>query len=154
MYAPDPLRLQLTVPEANVAVITQDMPVKFTVTAFGDKPFTGGVKYISPNVRESTRDLVVEAVVPNADLQLKPGMFAVAKIALGEKPHAVVPKEALLQDESGARAFAVVSGAIQERMVQTGVTVGDFVEVDDGLKVGDTVVVAPGTDVRDGARVE
>jgi len=53
-----------------------------------------------------------------------------------------------------ASLLAVVSGAIQERMVQTGVTVGDFVEVDDGLKVGDTVVVSPGPDVRDGARVE
>jgi len=154
VYAPDPLRLQLTVPEANVGAITPDMPVSFTVTAFGDKPFTGSVKYISPNVRESTRDLVIEAVVPNADLKLKPGMFAVAKIDLGEKPHAVVPKEALLQDESGARAFVVVAGGIQERMVQTGVAVGDVVAINDGLKVGDTVVVSPGPDVRDGARVE
>jgi membrane fusion protein (multidrug efflux system) len=95
IYAPDPLRLQLTVPEANVAVVAQDMAVNFTVTAFGDQSFTGNVKFISPNIRESTRDLVIEAVVPNADLKLKPGMFAVAKMRLADKPRPVVPKTAL-----------------------------------------------------------
>src|SRR5262249_30640608 len=100
VYAPDPLRLELTVPDANVAVIAQDMAVNFTVTAFGEQLFTGSVKYISPNIRESTRDLVIEAEVPNADFKLKPGMFAVAKIRLGDKPRPVVPKNAILQDDS------------------------------------------------------
>jgi membrane fusion protein (multidrug efflux system) len=154
VYAPDPLRLQLTVPEANVGVVAQDMPVNFTVTAFGDQLFTGSVKFISPNVRESTRDLVIEAVVPNPDLKLKPGMFAVAKIRLGDKPHPVVPKGALVQDESGARVYVVTGSAVQERLVQLGETVGDAVAVLDGVKAGDNVVVSPGPDVRDGARVE
>jgi membrane fusion protein (multidrug efflux system) len=154
VYAPDPLRLQLTLPEANVAIVQQDMPVHFTVTAFGDKDFTGSVKYISPNVRESTRDMVVEALVPNADLQLKPGMFAVAKIGLGDKPRPVVPKTALLQDESGARLYVVAGGVVQERMVQLGETASDVTAIHDGVKVGEIVVVSPGPDVRDGAKVE
>ncbi len=154
VYAPDPLRLQLTVPEVNVAAISQDMAVTFTVTAFGDQAFTGSVKYISPNVRESTRDLVIEAVVPNASLQLKPGMFAVAKIRLGEKPHTVVPRAAVVQDEGGARVFVVTSGAVQERLVQLGETVGDVVAVLGGVKAGDNVVLSPGPDVRDGAKVD
>jgi membrane fusion protein (multidrug efflux system) len=154
VYSPDPLRLELTVPEANVAIIAQDMSVNFTVTAFGDQLFAGSVKYISPNIRESTRDLVIEAVVPNADLKLKPGMFAVAKIRLGEKPRAVVPKNAVVQDESGARAYVVASGVVQERNVQLGETAGDVVAVLDGVKAGENVVIAPGADVRDGAKVE
>lgn len=154
VYAPDPLRLQLTVPEANIAVITQDMPVNFTVTAFGDQVFTGSVKFISPNVRESTRDLVIEAVAPNADFKLKPGMFAVAKIRLGDKTRAVVPKNAVLQDESNARVFVVASSVVQERTVQLGETAGDVVAVLDGVKPGEAVVVSPGADVRDGAKVQ
>ena len=108
VYAPDPLRLELTVPEENVAAIQQDMPVQFTVTAYGDQLFTGNVRYISPNVRESTRDLVVEAVVPNPDFKLKPGMFAVAHIVLGDKKEPVVPKNAVLQDDTGARVFVIL----------------------------------------------
>jgi len=154
IYDPDPLRLELTVPEANVAAIVQDMPVHFTVTAFGDQIFGGSVKYISPNVRETSRDLVVEAVVPNADFKLKPGMFAVAQIDLGMKPRPVVPVKSVVQDDVGARVYVVAGTQIQERLVQLGQTAGDAVAVLQGVKAGDNVVVSPGPDVRDGARVE
>jgi RND family efflux transporter MFP subunit len=154
VYAPDPLRLELTVPEENVAVIQQDMPVHFTVTAFGDQTFTGNVKYISPNIRESSRDLVVEAVVPNAEMKLRPGMFAVARIGLGDKPHAVVPRNAILTDDTGSRVYVVQQSQVQERLVQLGETVGDQVAVIDGVKAGENVIVSPGSDVRDGARVD
>jgi hypothetical protein len=43
---------------------------------------------------------------------------------------------------------------VQERLVQLGETVGDVVAVLDGVKTGENVVVAPGPDVRDGAKVE
>jgi RND family efflux transporter MFP subunit len=154
IYQPDPLRLQITVPEAELASVAQDMPVAFTVAAFGDERFSGNVKFISPNVREATRDLVVEALVPNRDARLRPGMFAVAKIALGDKPRPVVPKSSVVEDETGAHVFVVVSQQAQERLVQVGEVVGDFVAVRDGVKVGENVVLQPGPDVRDGARVE
>jgi membrane fusion protein (multidrug efflux system) len=154
VYAPDPLRLQLTVPEANVAAIKQDMPVHFTVTASGDRIFTGNVKYISPVIREASRDLVIEALVPNSDLMLKPGMFAVARIDLGDSPRPVVPKASVAQDDTGARVYIVVGSQIQERLVQLGETVGDLTAIVDGLKPGENIVVAPGPDVRDGARVD
>jgi membrane fusion protein, multidrug efflux system len=154
IYAPDPLRLQLTVPEANVGAIKQDMPVHFTVAAFGDQLFTGTVKYISPNIRESTRDLVIEAVVPNPDTKLKPGMFGVARIELGEKSRPVVPKSAVVQDETVARAFVVVGSRVQERILQLGAPAGDAIAVLEGLKPGEKVVVQPGPDVRDGAEVQ
>jgi RND family efflux transporter MFP subunit len=154
VYAPDPLRLELTVPEASVGAIKQDMSVRFTVTAYGDQIFTGSVKYISPNLRESTRDLVIEAVVPNGDLKLKAGMFAVARIELGAKPHAVVPKAAVVTDDTGSRVFVVTGAQVQERLVQLGEAQGDAVAVIDGVKPGEMVVVQPGPDVRDGAQVD
>jgi membrane fusion protein, multidrug efflux system len=154
VYSPDPLRLELTVPEASVGAIQQDMPVRFTVTAYGDQMFTGDVKYISPNLRESTRDLVIEAVVPNGDFKLKPGMFAVARIELGVKPHTVVPKAALVTDDTGSRVFVVAGAQVQERLVQLGEAVDDVVSVVDGLKAGEMVVMQPGPDVRDGAQVD
>jgi membrane fusion protein, multidrug efflux system len=154
IYAPDPLRLELTVPEANVAAIKQGTDVGFTVAAYGDATFAGSVKYISPNVRESTRDLIVEAVVPNADRRLKPGMFSVARVTLGDRVVPVVPQAALVRDESGARVFVVFEKQIQERLVQVGAVVGDVVGVTGGLKAGESVVLQPAADVRDGARVD
>ncbi len=154
IYAPDPLRLELTVPEANVGTVKPDMPVAFTVTSYGDSSFTGSVKYISPNLRESTRDLVVEALVANTDGRLKPGMFAVAKVPLGERVAPVVPASCVVRDDVGARVFVVVDKQVQERLVQLGPPVGDLFSVAGGLKTGESVVAKPGPDVRDGARVE
>lgn len=154
LYMPDPLRLELTVPEANIGSVKIDAPVRFTVSAYPDKTFTGAVKFISPNVRTSTRDLVIEALCPNADFALKPGMFAVAQLDAGERKTAAVPKSALKRDENAARVFTVFEKRIQEHIVQTGGEKDDLVAVLVGVKPGDQVVVNPGPDVRDGAPVQ
>ena len=154
VYEADPLRLQLTVPEADLGFVKMDMHVFFSVAAFTDEKFEGVVRFISPNVREATRDLVIEAVVPNHEGKLKPGMFAVAKVALGETEHPVVPNAALLKDETGARLFVSVGGQIQERVVQLGSTKGDVVAILSGVTAGENVVLSPGPDVHDGAKVQ
>jgi membrane fusion protein, multidrug efflux system len=154
IYNPNPLRLELTVPEASLGAIQPDVPVVFTVIAFGDQSFSGQVKFISPNVRESTRDLVVEAVVPNGDGRLKPGMFAVARVLLDSPSTPVVPSAALVRDDTGARLFVVVGQQVQERFVQLGETVDDAVAVVSGIKAGERLVLRPGVDLHDGARVE
>jgi membrane fusion protein, multidrug efflux system len=155
IYDPDPLRLQVTVPEANLADVKQGTPVTFSVAAFGDQRFSATVKYISPNVRESTRDLVVEAVAPNPDGKLRPGMFAVARLELSERPHPVVPLAAVQRDETDARVYVVgPEKEVQERLVELGEAKGDAVAVLGGVKAGEAVVLSPGPDVRDGAHVE
>jgi membrane fusion protein (multidrug efflux system) len=155
IYDPDPLRLAVTVPEANLAAIREGMPVAFTVAAFGDEHFSGNVKFISPNVREASRDLVVEAMVPNQDAKLRPGMFAVARIQIGERACPVVPAAALVRDETEARVFVVgPTREVQERLVQLGETKDDFIAILSGVKAGESVVLHPGPDVRDGARVD
>ncbi len=154
LYEPDPLRLELTVPEADIGALQQDMAVSFTVAAFGDEAFTGTVKFISPNVRAASRDLVIEATVPNADGKLRPGMFAVARLRLADKTMPVVPKTALRMEDGKAHVFVVVERLVVERIVQTGSESGDKIGIINGVKPGDMVVTAPGADLRDGAPVE
>lgn len=154
LYTPDPLRLELTVPEANVGGLKTDQKLTFTVSTFGDQKFEGTVKFISPNVRPTTRDLVVEAFCPNADLKLKPGMFAVARLVTAEKPQPTIPTAAISTQGDVSRAFVVVDKQVQERIVQTGGERDGHTAIVSGLKVGEQVVLAPGPDVRDGARVQ
>ncbi len=154
LYAPDPLRLELTVPEANVGGLKQGQNVRFTVSAHGDKTFTGSVKFVSPNVRPTTRDLVIEAFCPNPNLELKPGMFAVARLEAAEKPLAVVPSTAIVTKDAVSRVYAVVDQRVQERIVQTGGERDGHTSVIVGLKVGENVIVAVGPDVHDGAVVQ
>jgi len=150
VYQADPLRLALTVPEADIALVKPDAAVSFTVAAFGDERFKGAIKLISPNVRELTRDLIVEAFVSNPDGRLKPGMFAVAKLALGDRPHPVIPKAAIVQDESTTRVFVAANGQAQERVIQLGEAVEGGIAVLRGLAANDAVIVSPSPEVRDG----
>jgi len=154
LYTPDPLRLELTVPEANVGGVKAEQAVVFTVSAFGDQTFTGTVKYISPNVRQTTRDLVIEAFCPNSDLKLKPGMFAVARLETAEKKLPTVPTTALVKRDDVTRAFVVVNKRVEERIVQTASEREGTTAILVGLKAGEQVVLSPGTDVRDGAQVQ
>lgn len=153
LYNADPLRLELTVPEANVGAVKPAAPVKFTVATFGDETFEGSIKFISPNVRTETRDLVIEALCPNPDNKLRPGMFAVANLAIAETKQAVVPVSSVVKSETAARVFVVVEGRIQERIVRTGGERDGLVGISAGVKPGENVVIKPEADVRDGAQV-
>jgi membrane fusion protein, multidrug efflux system len=155
IYEADPLRLELTIPEADLASIREGVAVSFSVTAFGEEKFTGAIRFISPNVRESSRDLVAEAVVANPDGRLRPGMFAVAKLQLGEKLRPVVAARALARDDTASRVFVVgAENRVEERLVRLGETKEDMVAVLSGVHAGENVVLEPGSNVRDGARVE
>jgi len=156
LYQPDPLRLELTVPEQNIGGLKAEMPVTYTVTAFGDEKFTGSLKYISPNIRPTTRDLVVEAMCPNPKGSLKPGMFALARLQVGEKSLPAVPIDAVKKDESGDARLYVVGDdkRVQERVVQTGGDVDGWIGIVAGVKAGEKVVTKPSGEVRDGSRVQ
>jgi membrane fusion protein (multidrug efflux system) len=154
VYAVDPLRLELTVPEAQVALVQKDMPIEFTVAAFGAQAFVGKVRYISPIIRRDSRDLVVEAVVPNPEGKLRPGMFATVRIAVGESRAPALPVTAVNREGSVPRIFAVVDGRAEERVVQLGDERDGQLVVLRGVKVGDSVVDKPSAEVRDGVKLE
>jgi membrane fusion protein (multidrug efflux system) len=154
IFSIDPLRLELSVPESNVALVRQDLPVDFQVAAFGDQTFSGKVRFISPNVREASRDLVVEAVVPNSDGKLRPGMFATVRLKTGDKPAVVAPLAAVRKDLDPPRAYAVVNGLVEERVLQLGEELEGVVAVPSGIKAGEALVLNPPPTIHDGSRVE
>ena len=154
LYAIDPLRLELSVPESNVALIRTDLQVDFKVSAYGEQGFAGKVRFISPNVRQESRDLVVEAVVPNADGRLRPGMFATVKLQVGSKPGVMIPLASVRKDLDPPRAYVVVAGVIEERVLQVGEALDGLVAIGSGVKVGEAVVQDPPKTIRDGLKVQ
>jgi RND family efflux transporter MFP subunit len=150
----DPLRLEMTVPEANLSAIKQGGALTFTVPAYPDRSFSGTVRYVGAAVRETTRDLVVEAEVANPDRALRPGMFAAIALDAGEAALPVVPKDSVVTREGGARVFAVVDRRVEERVVQVGPAKGDVVAVVRGVVPGDRVVLSPAASLQNGQAVE
>ncbi|HMI85148.1 MAG TPA: efflux RND transporter periplasmic adaptor subunit [Polyangiaceae bacterium] len=151
----DKLRLELSVPEAAVGSVTEGQTVSFRLASFGDREFPAKIQYVGPAVRRSSRDLVVEAVLDNADHKLRPGMFAQARVELGTASTPVVPRTALREEGSARRVFVVNREKhLEERIVEAGDQMGDVVAIVRGVASGERVVKVAASDVRDGLRVE
>src|SRR5262245_17887861 len=102
----NPLRVQLTVPEQFISAVSVGQPVGFVVDAYPDRQFEGRVKYVSPALQADQRALTIEAVVPNPNAELKPGLFATARIEQKERtPGVLVPTAAVPTAGGTSRAF-------------------------------------------------
>jgi len=150
----DPLRLELTVPEANVGSVRPGLTVSFETVAVPGRIFNATLKYMGGEIRSATRDLVVEAVTDNGDHALLPGMFVTAHLPVGEVTLPVVPAKSLVDRDGNDTLFAVVEGHLEMRVVQLGPKTGELVAIADGIKKGEQVVVSPPQGAVDGAQTE
>ena len=94
----------LTITEQFIAAVKVGAPVVFQVDAYPGREFTGTVRYVSPGLETNRRALTIEAVVPNQSGDLKPGLFATARIDEPEKsPAIMVPTDAVLTQAGTSR---------------------------------------------------
>jgi membrane fusion protein, multidrug efflux system len=151
----NPMRVELTVPGQYLAAVAPGATVTLEVDAYPGKTFTGRIRYVSPAFKTDSRSLVVEAVVPNADGALKPGLFATAKIAqASDKPAVLVPASAIRTVSGTSRAYVVASGGtVEERIVTVGQKAGDRIEVISGVARGETVASSNVEQLADGVRL-
>jgi len=150
----NPLRVQLTVPEQFISAIAVGQPVAFEVDAYAGRRFEGTIKYVSPGLQADQRALTIEALVPNGGGVLKPGLFATARIEQPVKTPGVLVPAAAVQTSAGTSRVYVVSGDhVDERIVTTGETVGDLVEIAKGLKAGERVATKNVPQLADGTKV-
>ena len=150
----NPLRVQLTVPEQAVSAMAPGQPVTFEVDAYPGRQFEGTVKYVSPALQADQRALTVEALVPNGDGVLKPGLFATARIEQpGRTPGVLVPAASVQTMSGTSRVYVVAGDHAEERIVTTGETVGDLIEITKGLKVGERVATKNVAQLADGIKV-
>lgn len=148
----DPLTLELSVPEMYTGKIATGQMVDFEVAAFPDQVFHAKVARLGGEVGRQTRTMTVEADV-NKGSPVRSGMFAEARVLLGEEMRPVVPKTALVKRGTSWRVFVVNGRYAEERVVERGVALGEQVVILGGLKTGDVVVDPIPPDLVDGAAV-
>jgi RND family efflux transporter MFP subunit len=140
----DPLRLRVAVPEREAAGVRQGQTVSLTVE--GDATvYRGRVVRLSPIVQEQNRTLTVEAEIPNPGGVLRPGAFAKAEIVVSaSQPVIMVDASSIVTFAGLEKVIVVQGGKAVERRVQTGRRDGQRVEITDGLKPGEPIVLRPG----------
>jgi RND family efflux transporter MFP subunit len=152
----DVLRVLVNVPQVfatgikvgqNASVYLRDEPAKQHRAKV-----TRTAEALDPN----TRTLLTEVDVPNADNDLRPGMYLQVKFVFDQSVMPVMIPAAALATRSGAPRVAVLDGQsrVQYRTVQLARDFGTEIEVVAGLKAGETVVTHPGDDIPEGTAVE
>ncbi len=150
-----PLRVELTVPEQAVSKVRAGAPVTLSVDAYPGRSFPGQVRFVSPALKAEQRSLTVEAVVPNPDGVLKPGLFATAEIQEAtSEPVLLVPAAAVQTTAGTSRLYVVKGDRVEERFIATGQPVGSMVEIMTGVKADELVAVNNAAQLADGLRVK
>jgi len=150
----DPIKLNFTVPEKEVGKLKIAQDVSFNVDSMPGQEFKGHIKNIYPNVEERTRTLQVEALVPNRQYKLKPGLFAkVTLFTARATDRLVIPANSILYDNDKMKVFIVEGNIAKEKSIKIGGKYGEWIEVQEGLKKGDIVVTAGQNNLVEGVKV-
>jgi RND family efflux transporter MFP subunit len=146
----DPLRLSLTVPQQDIGRIRPGQIVRFHIDSFPDRTFEARVRFIAPIVANDTRSMVAEAVAPNPDGALRPGVFATAEVELPkQRPTVMAPLAAVQWTGEVGRVFVDRDGVAREQVVALGEIVGNKIEIRSGL-TGKEMLVANPARIHDG----
>lgn len=150
----NPVRVSISVPEFAVGQVKLGQTLEVNVSAWPDRKFPAEIKFVSPALRATTRDLIVEASAKNDDGALKPGMFATVNLLIGEAVQPTVPLSAIKTDGTTRRLFVAKDGRAVEMVVSLGVTREGRVAVLEPLEKGTSVVVSPPPGLRDGSALQ
>ncbi len=156
----DTVYIDFFVPQKQLAGLSIGQKLSLTSDAWPGVGFAGKVTAISPKVDAATRNVQVEATVPNAKRQLLPGMFANVSLDQGErKKYLTLPQTSITYNPYGSTVFVLapppadakeplkddkgnVHLVAQQVFVTTGPTRGDQVAILTGVKEGQTVVTS------------
>lgn len=154
LYPASALEVEFAVPERYADAIESGMDAELTAAAFPNRRFTARVTYVGPAVDPNTRTLSCKARVDSSEGLLRPGMFANVHISVETRADVpVIPEEALVRTRAGAIVYVVTDGAAVKRDVTIGLRKPGIVEIRDGVRVGETVVVRGHMLLRDGMPV-
>ncbi|HUI28211.1 MAG TPA: efflux RND transporter periplasmic adaptor subunit [Candidatus Kryptonia bacterium] len=118
-------------------------PVSLTMSYFPGEQFEGVVNYVYPYLDEKTRTDKVRVEFDNANLQLKPEMYASAEIRVPLTDRLALPEDAVIDSGNQQVVFvATGEGHFEPRPVRLGQRADGYIEVLDGVHAGEQVVVA------------
>ena len=148
------LEATLNVPEREIAKLKPGQKVELTADALPGKTFAGVVARVSPVVDTGKGTFRVVAAFDGVD-GLQAGMFSRLSINYDQRADAlVVPRTALLEDGGGPAVYVVRDGKAQRAGLKLGYDDAGWVEVREGLKAGDSVVIAGKAALREGSAVQ
>ena len=157
------LEVEADVAEANVAKVANGQPAEVTVEAIPDKRYKAVLRQVIPTADRTKATVQVKVTILDKDKDLKPEMSAKVTFLEPEKqeaapaaqaPVVLVPRESVVTREGKPTVFLVREGKAQARAIVLGTERQGQVIVKEGLSGGETLVLRPKDDLKDGATVK
>lgn len=163
LQALDPIFADFYLPQQKLDQISEGLSVRLTTDTRTDDQIEGEITAINPQVDTRTRNVRIQATVPNPGEKLRPGMFVNVSVVLPAREKVLsIPATAVLYAPYSDSVFVVEEKAgqdgqstltVQQQFVRLGEKSGDFIAVVDGLKGGQTVVSTGVFKLRNGQNV-
>jgi len=151
----DVLRIRLYVPQDVAIGVKPGVDAVVRVPEIPDRVFAGKVARIADALDPATRTLQTEIDVVNSEGELSPGIYCTVELKVPRRtPSLIVPAAAIVFDRDGLRVLVVEDGIARSRTVTETRDFGTEVEVSDGVKEGDQVVLTPPVNLEDGSKVQ
>ncbi|GBC83335.1 Toluene efflux pump periplasmic linker protein TtgG [bacterium HR10] len=149
-------RLEVTVPESQIAAVRVGDPVSVEIDALGSRSLLGRVAEITPAADPMSRSSTVKVDLPSEKAPaLRSGMYGKARFRIGERRALTIPRTAVLQRGQLTGVYVVdEEGAARFRLITLGKVYGDRVEVLSGLTEGERIVAENPHGIREGDRVQ
>jgi membrane fusion protein (multidrug efflux system) len=148
------VRVQVAVPENEVPFIKKGLPVKVAVEELPGKPFEGNVTRFAHALDDATRTMLAEVELANPNGDLRPGMYATARIVVETKPDALlVPSDALFVEKTRNSVFTVADNKAKRVTVKSGFNDAGWVEILEGAEANQPVILLGKQTLADGQAV-
>lgn len=152
---PKSMRLEASVPAAQVSQIQLGMPVAFSVSGYGDRKFTGKVTRVSPVADPTTRQVQILASIPNSAGTLVGGLFAEGRVNAETRMAMVLPATAIDQRGATPAVMRLRGGRVERVSVTLGIRDDqrENFEITGGVQRGDTVLIGAAQAIGEGKQV-
>jgi RND family efflux transporter MFP subunit len=151
---PDVIRTQVFVPQDEAFGLGPGVDAVVRVPEIPGRSFPGKVTRIASALQPGSRTLLTEIDVPNPDGALSPGIYCTVELFIPRKtPSMIIPADAVVFDENGLHVAVVKNGTAHLQKIAIARDFGTEVEVHDGVKPGDQVILNPMIDLAEGSKV-
>lgn len=146
------MKLDFAVPSVFLPTLKPGVKIIAKAPGFAED-FTGEVSAIDSQVDEATRSVVVRAIIPNPDAKLKPGLLMTVVLLKSPRESIGIPETAIVPEGRKQFVFVVNGTTVEKREIVVGARREGDLEVTQGLKEGEKVIVQGTMMVRDGGAV-
>jgi RND family efflux transporter MFP subunit len=148
------IRTQVFVPQDEAFGLQPGVPAVVHVPEMPDRSFPGTVTRIADALQPGSRTLLTEIDIPNPDGVLSAGLYCTVELHIPRKvPSLAIPAGAIIFNADGVQVAVVENGVAHMHRITVARDLGTAIEVRDGVKAGDQVILNPSVDLIDGAKV-